>query len=199
MEAYLILLCICTRQMFGQIITTVCGNGTAGYNGDGGPAINAEISGPNDIAIDKKGNMYIVDYYNNLIRKVDTNGVISTFAGNGTYGYSGDGGQATNAMLDSPWGVATDTAGNVYIADYMNNVIRMVNTAGVINTVVGNGTLGYIGRPTAVRFDVLGNMYITDFSNSCIRKVNTSGIISTIAGNGTSGNTGDGGPAINAS
>ncbi len=195
----LFLLFICIGQIHGQIISTVVGNGTAAYNGDGGPAINAEISAPNDIAIDKKGNMYIVDYGNNIIRKVDTSGIISTFAGNGTFGYSGDGGPAINATFQTPIGVATDSAGNVYIADYENNAIRMVNTIGVISTVVGNGTLGYIGRPTAVRFDVLGNMYIADLSNSCIRKVNTSGIISTIAGNGTSGYSGDGGPAINAS
>jgi len=194
-----------------QIITTVVGTGvgvgttTCCYGGDGGQATNAEISYPTGMVFDATGNLYIADNMNNVIRKVNTNGIISTFAGNGTRGYSGDGGQATAAQLFDPSGVAFDASGNLYIADTQNSCIRKVSTAGIITTVAGDTTSGYSGdggqatvaelaSPTGVTVDANGNLYIVDGFNR-IRKVNTNGIISTIAGTGTTGYSGDGGPA----
>ena len=192
-----------------QIISTIAGTGIPGYTGDGGPAINAELNAPVGIALDNTGNLYIPQSINNVVRKMDAAGIITTFAGNGTAGYSGDGGPATSAQLNNPARVATDAQGNVYIIDNLNQCIRMVNTSGIISTVAGNGTAGYSGdggpalsasfnSPRDVAFDVAGNMYITDQGNNVIRMVNTSGIISTYAGTGTMGYSGDGGPAINA-
>lgn len=188
------------------IINTIAGNGTAGYSGDGGQATDAELHNPEGVAIDNAGNIYIADYANNRIRKVNTAGIISTVAGNGTAGYSGDGAAATAAKINGPQGVAVDAVGNLYIADQTNNVIRMVNTTGTITTVAGNVTQGYSGdsgpataatinQPYGVACDAVGNMYIADQGNSCVRKVNASGIISTIAGNATQGYSGDGGAA----
>ena len=189
-------------QARAQIISTFAGNGTAAYTGDGGQATAAGLNTPYGVAVDASGSVYISDYNNHRIRKVNTSGIISTFAGNGTAGYTGNGGQATAAELSYPRGVAVDAAGNVYIADYNNNVIRMVNTAGIISTFAGNGTQGYTGDggpataaalnyPQGVAFDALGNVYIADVSNNRIRKVSTAGTISTVAGNGTAGYTGD--------
>ena len=191
------------------IITTFAGNGTAGYSGDGGQATAAELNTPNGIAIDGYGNVYITDAINQRIRKINSSGIISTIAGTGTAGYSGDGGPATAAELFSPWGISVDGTGNVYIADAGNNRIRKVNTSGVISTFAGNGTAGYSGdggQATAaeiktargVAVDGSGNVYIADLLNERIRKVNSSGIISTFAGNGTAGHTGDGGAATSA-
>ena len=190
------------------IINTVVGNGQAGFSGDGGPATAAQLHGPQYAAFDAGGNLYIADVANNRIRKVNTGGIISTIAGTGTAGYGGDGGQATNAQLNGPDGVTLDASGNLYIADYSNNRIRMVNTAGIITTIVGTGVAGFSGDggpATAAQlhgpndgtvFDALGNFYIPDALNNRIRKVNTAGIISTIAGNGIAGYSGDGGPAL---
>ncbi len=180
-------------------ISTVAGNGTGGYSGDGGQATNAELNNPRGVACDATGNLYIADFENNRIRKVTTVGVISTVAGNGTGGYSGDGGQATVAELNQPIGVTLDTAGNLYIADTYNNRIRIVTTAGVISTVAGNGTGGYSGdggqatatelyTPAGITFDAAGNLYIGDVENNRIRKVTTVGVISTVTGNGIPGN-----------
>ncbi|MGP8214097.1 MAG: gliding motility-associated C-terminal domain-containing protein [Bacteroidia bacterium] len=197
------------------IISTVAGNGTGAgtgngsYSGDGGLATAAELTEPTGIVFDKSGNMYIADQGNNLIRKVNTSGIISTFAGTpppAPAGYSGDGAAATAAELHAPSSVAIDKSGNVYIADRYNNVIRKVNTSGIINTVAGNGTLGYTGDgsaattaelniPIGITVDGTGNLYIADEGNNVIREVNTSGIISTIAGNGAGSYSGDGGPA----
>jgi sugar lactone lactonase YvrE len=192
------------------IITTVAGNGQNGYSGDGGAATNASLEGPFGVACDTSGNLFIADLFNNRIRKVDTNGIITTVAGNGGAGYSGDGGAATNASLYYPEGVAVDTMGNLYIADYQNSRIRKVNTNGIITTVAGKIGFGYSGDggaatnatlylPTAVAFDASGNLYIADADNERIRKVDTNGIITTVAGNGNSGYSGDGGAATNAS
>jgi gliding motility-associated-like protein len=193
------------------IITTVAGNGTYGYNGDGGPATTATLSHPNDVAIDASGNLYIADYDNNCIRKVNTAGTISTFAGTGslTAGYSGDGGPANTAELGAPVGIATDNSGNVYIADEGNSRIRMVTPAGIISTVAGNGHYGFSGdggpaiaaelsNPVGISADGLGNLYISDNFNNRIRKVTSSGAILTLAGNGTGAYSGDGGPATDA-
>ena len=168
------------------IIATIAGNGTVGYNGDGGQATAAEISAYR-IVMDGAGNLYISDW-NNRIRKVNTAGIITTIAGNGTNGYSGDGGQATAAELWTPEGINIDAIGNLYIADWGNNKIRKINTLGIISTLAGNETSCYSGDggqataaelrlPSDVAIDALGNIYIADASNNLIRKVNTSGII----------------------
>ncbi len=193
----------------GSIISTIAGNGTAGYSGDGGPAASAELNSPSGVAVDFSGNIYIADYKNNRIRRVDASGVISTVAGKGTAGYSGDGGPASSAELSTPSGVAVDTSGNIYIADSSNNCIRKVDASGVISTVAGKGTGGYSGdggpassaelsSPFGVAVDASGNIYIADDKNNRIRKVDASGVISTVAGNGTGGYSGDGGPATSA-
>src|ERR1017187_9200925 len=130
---------------FGQTYTiyTVAGNGTSGFSGDNGPATNAQMHGPYGVAVDSAGNLYISDPGNNVVRKV-SNSVISTAAGNQTPGYSGDNQSPTGAQLNAPYGVAVDSAGNLYIADSANNVIRKVSK-GLISTVAGNGTTGYTG------------------------------------------------------
>jgi hypothetical protein len=193
-------------------ITTVAGNGTAGYSGDGGAATSAQLNGPEVVALDSAGNLYIAEYYNNRIRKVTAaTGIITTVAGNGTQNYSGDGGPATSAALWSPTGVAVDSAGNLYIADFGNHRIRKVAGAtGIITTVAGNGTLGYSGDggpatsaaladPTHVVLDSVGNLIIADPGNNRVRKVTVAtGIITTVAGNGTGAYSGDGGPATSA-
>jgi hypothetical protein len=191
------------------IITTLAGNGISGFSGDGGPATAAELGDPSAVAADAQGNIFIADTNNNRIREVTTNGIIITVAGNGTAGFLGDGGRATAAELNSPGGVVVDAAGNLYIADSLNNVIRKVTPAGIITTVAGNGTAGFSGDggpatkaqlhgTSSVAVDGQGDLFIADFSNNVIREVNTAGIISTIAGNGTVGFSGDGGPATDA-
>jgi hypothetical protein len=206
MKKLILIALLAFTKVDAQIITTVGGNGTQGYSGDGGQATNAELSAPNGVAFDTAGNMYIADESNNLIRKVSPGGIISTVAGTGTLGYSGDGGQATNAALYNPWIVIADVSGNLYISDATNNRVRMVNTSGIITTVAGNGTQGYSGDggqatdaalyyPSGIAFDASGNLFIADSHNERIRMINTSGIITTIAGMGTAGFTGDGGQA----
>jgi hypothetical protein len=193
-------------------ISTVAGNGTVGYGGDGGPATSAKLDSPTGVALDGAGNIYIADLGNHRIRKVTVStGIISTAAGNGTQGYSGDGGPATSAELYYATGVAADSAGNIYIGDEVNERVRKVTAStGIINTVAGDGVGGYSGdggpatsaelnAPSGVAVDTAGNIYIADISNNRIRKVTVStGIISTVAGNGTAGYSGDGGPATNA-
>jgi ASPM-SPD-2-Hydin domain-containing protein/centrosomal CEP192-like protein/NHL repeat-containing protein len=183
---------------FAGIQTDAAGHG--GYSGDNGPATSAELDDPEQLAFDSNGNLYIADNDNSVIRKVDTSGIITTFAGhfdNNFGGFSGDGGPATSASLSSPQGVATDSSNNVYIADTDNNVIRIVNTSGVINTFAGNfnggrgstgdggpATSALLNTPRQVATDLAGNLFIADSFNSKIRKVEASGTISTYAGNG---------------
>jgi uncharacterized protein YjdB len=192
------------------IITTVAGNGTAGYSGDGGAATAAALQNPHAIAIDNSNNLYIVDNWNHRIRKVSPSGIISTFAGNGTLGYSGDGGLATSASLYYPENIAIDISGNVYISDVGNNRIRRVSSTGIITTIAGNGSAGFSGdggaataaslnAPKGVCIDNTGNLYISDNNNNRIRKVSSTGVITTIAGNGSAGFSGDGGVATAAS
>ena len=190
------------------IITTICGNGSSGSFGDGGLAVSALISYPMGLFITPAGDLYFCDANNHNIRKINAGGYISHIAGNGTPGYSGDGFAASTAQLHDPYNVAVDNAGNVYISDQTNDRVRMINTSGIINTIVGGtGIPGYSGdggsaflaqisRPTGLRVDPTGtDIYFTDRSNFCVRKV-SSGIISTIIGTGTvSGFFGDGGPA----
>jgi hypothetical protein len=172
------------------IITTVVGNGTQGYSGEGVPATNAELGFPCGIAFDSSGNLYIADAGYSRILKVTPAGVTSTFAGNGTYGYSGDGGQATNAELAFPTGIAFDGSGNLYIADPFTYTVRKVTPGGVISTVAGNGNPGgntgdggqatktALNNPYAIAFDSSGNFYFTN--EGAIRKVTPGGVISTV-------------------
>ena len=178
------------------IITTVAGNGTSTplrYSGDGGDGTNAQLNLPAGVAVDTFGNVYIADTSNHRIRKLDTNGIITTVAGNGNFAYSGDGGPATSASLKSPSGVAFDSSGNLFIADKANNVIRKVNPSGIITTVVFSSQ---ITSPTGVAVDGAGNLFIP--TGSVIRKVNPSGQLTTVAGTSSGGYTGDGGFATNA-
>jgi trimeric autotransporter adhesin len=189
----------------GQI-ESVAGNGVADYGGDGGKAISAKLNDPEAVAIDFSGNLYIADTGNHRIRKVTPNGIISTIAGNGTQGFSGDGGPAVSAGLNDPSGVAVGPSGNLYIADSGNHRIRKITLAGIISTVAGDGMKGFSGDgssatsvhlnyPRNVAVDVAGNLFISDYENNRIRKVTPVGIISTVAGNGSCGRKGDGGPA----
>ena len=193
------------------IIETVAGNGSKGYSGDGGPAAEAQLNWPTGLTVDDRGNLYIVDCSNNRVRKVSPDGIITTVAGDGTWGYGGDDGPATQAQLglDYPFGLAVDSAGNLYIADLGNQRIRKVDPAGIITTVAGNGTRGYSGDggpavearlfdPYDIATDREGNLYIADNWNCRIRKVDRSGVITTVAGDGIKGNSGDGGPAVQA-
>jgi len=175
------------------LLTRVAGTGTAGYSGDGGPAVAAQLNFPLGVAADSSGNVYVADEYNNRIRKISADGRISTVAGNGAQGYSGDHKAATSASLSYPFGVAVDAGGALYIADYGNSCIRKVSADGTISTVAGTGTQGSAGdgglatsaqlnRPQGMAVDSSGNLYIADYWNSLIRKVDTTGTISKFAG-----------------
>ena len=195
------------------IISVFAGTGY-GFSGDDGQATDAELGNPAGVALDRAGNVYIADRDNSRIRKVNTAGIISTFAGDGTFGFGGDGGQATDAQLNLPWNVATDNSGNVYIVDQLNQRIRKVSPDGIITTIAGSGSYGggsggfggdggpatsaLLNYPYAVVVDPTGNIFIGDENNHRVRKVATTGIITTVAGTGATGATGDGGPATNA-
>ncbi len=194
------------------IITTIAGTGVGGYSGDNGLSINAEIFLPSGIIIDTIGNIYFADAGNMVVRKIDglTN-IITTFAGNGTMGSSGDNGPAINAELNGPCGLCFDKFGNIIIADEHNDKIRKVDVStGIITTIAGTGVMGYSGdsglainselnRPLQVCIDSAGNVLISDTYNAVIRKIDIStGNITTIAGNGVAGYGGDNGPAANA-
>jgi sugar lactone lactonase YvrE len=174
-------------------LTLVAGNGTAGYGGDGGPATSAQLFHPAGIAVDKTGNLFIADCYNNRIRKITPGGVISTVAGTGDAGYSGDGGVATSAKLNGPTGVATDTAGNLFIADYNNYRVRKVTPGGKISAIEH-----FFGIPIGVATDVYDNLYIVDYHYHCIDMVTPGGTVYRIVGTGNAGFSGDGGPAASA-
>ncbi|MBC7552407.1 MAG: T9SS type A sorting domain-containing protein, partial [Taibaiella sp.] len=181
----------------GGIITTVAGDFSAGFSGDGGPASTARLYNPTGIATDRSGNIYICDLGNNRVRKVSAAGIITTIAGNGTAGYSGDGGAATAAKLSSPNDVVVDNSGNLLIADMGNSRIRKVTPSGNIFTIAGTGTAGHSGdggpataarlsTPMSVATGTHGNIYITDADGiSYIRQIDTTGVISTICGNGS--------------
>ncbi|HYM77134.1 MAG TPA: hypothetical protein VE377_14265 [Candidatus Dormibacteraeota bacterium] len=201
--------CRIRRISSGGVISTYAGTGICGYSGDGGPATSALISGPTGLAMDHQGNIFLADPGNHRIRKITPSGIITTVAGNGISGYSGDGGPATQASLGSPYAVAVDSSGKLYIADTSFYVVRSVDASGIIHTAAGNGTYGFSGDggpatsaqlagPTGVATDGSGNLYIADSGNDRIRKVDSSGKITTWAGNGTSGNGGSGGPATGA-
>ena len=200
----------CIRKVTPEgIISTIAGTGDYGYSGDGGLAVQAQLDSPYDLTMDNAGNLYIADTYNYRIRKVTPEGIISTIAGTGDYGYSGDGGLATQAQLDDPHGITIDAAGNLYIADTYNNRIRKVSSEGIITTIAGTGNYGYSGygslatqaqldEPYGLTMDSTGNLYIADTYNYRIRKVTPEGIITTIAGTGDFGYSGDGGQATQA-
>lgn len=202
---YTILSSVCSAQT--GIITTVAGNGTAGYGGDGGPAILAKLHDQTQICFDQYGNLYIADQMNHRIRKVNTEGMITTFAGyGGSGGYTGDGVQATATSLNRPMAVCADGLGNIYIADMDNARVRKVSPSGIISTFAGTGfgsfsgdggpaTAAAINHPGGVACDALNNIYISDCNSQRIRKVDAAGIITTYAGNGVTGFSGDGGPA----
>ena len=190
-------------------ITTIAGYGRVGFSGDGGRAVAASLSHPNGVALDAQGHLYIADTLNHRVRKVDPDGNISTIAGLGAVGFSGDGGPAVNAMLAEPTGLAVDGAGNLLIADFGNSRVRRVDAAGVITTVAGTGASAYSGdsgpamdaglnRPQGVAADGAGNVLVADALNHRVRKVNAMGTISTIAGNGAIGDVGDHRPASEA-
>ncbi len=190
------------------IITTIAGiAGVFAYSGDGGQATAAEISGPDGIIFDGNGNMYIADESNNVIRKINTSGIITTVYGNHVSGYNGDGGPASAAEFHLPRSVTFDTHGNLYISDWLNYAIRKIDTTtGIITTLTGNGATGYtgdggpasaaeIGLPYQVKFDASGNLFMIDGTYNIVREINTSGTISTAVGNGVQGFYGDGGQA----
>ncbi|HYW48040.1 MAG TPA: hypothetical protein VE959_34570 [Bryobacteraceae bacterium] len=194
------------RKVSDGIITTVAGSGVPGYSGDGGPATSAQLLHPDQVAVDGSGNLYIADYSNNRVRKV-SNGIITTVAGTGVPGYSGDGAAATNATLHFPSSVAVTPSGDLYIAEYWNQRIRKVS-GGVITTFAGNGLYGADGdglpptgaqllKPHGVALDAADTLYIADSYNHRVLR-SYAGLITTVAGTGVSGYSGDGGPAASA-
>ncbi len=189
-------------------ITTFAGSGQvgiAGFSGDGGPATAARLRYPSAVAVDGQGSVYIADEGNHRVRKVSPGGTITTIAGSGVAGFSGDGGPATSANLNYPQGVAVDAQGNVYIADTSNYRVRKVSPGGTISTFAGGGsslgdggpaTAAQLNAPKGVAVDGQGNVYIADTNDNRVREVSPGGTISTFAGGGSS--LGDGGPATSA-
>jgi hypothetical protein len=191
------------------VITTVAGTGVSGYSGDGGSALAAQLRAPRGVITDANGNIWIADSDSNRIRKVTASGVITTVAGNGLAGYSGDGGSATSARLNTPYSVDVDAAGNLYIADRFNNRIRKVTPTGTITTIAGTGSVAStgndgpavnaaIGSPTDIFLTPDGTLYIAEAVTHQVRKITPDGIIRRVAGNGSFGSSGDGGPALDA-
>lgn len=208
-----ILLCIrCNSNAQVSIITTIAGKSPYGFSGDGGPASNAQLKAPYKVCSDQLGDIIIADAFNHRIRKINcATGTITTIAGNGIGGFSGDGGPATNAQLAVPQAVAVDGDDNIYICDGSNHRIRKITAStGIINTIVGTGTTGSSGdgsiatnaeiyAPGGVFIDKFRNVYVADWGNNKVRKITYStGVISTIAGTGVGGYYGDGGIAKNA-
>jgi uncharacterized protein (TIGR03437 family) len=194
------------RKFFpGGIITTVAGGGSS--LGDNGPATQAQLNAPQGVAVDASGDLYIADSYQERIRRVGANGIITTIAGTGQAGFSGDGSLATGAMFSTPVGVAVDASGNVYVADLDNNRIRRVVPGGTVTTIAGTTTpvgdggpsrQARLTSPQAVAVDSAGNLFIADPNSNRVRKVTPSGIITTLAGTGQTGRGGDNGPAASA-
>lgn len=192
------------------VITTVAGTGDAGCSGDGDPAIHATLNYPEGLAVDRVGNLYIADSDSCRVRRVSPDGVITTVAGTGNAGCSGDGGPATQATLSYPDGLAVDGDGNLYVADRGNRRVRRVSPDGVITTVAGTGEYGSGGDgspatnatlsyPGGLAVDEVGNLYIADCYNCRVRRVSPDGVITTVAGTGeAAGCSGDGGPATQA-
>jgi len=190
-------------------LTTVAGTGRAGFSGDGGLATSADLNAPQAIAVDSAGDVFIADSLNNRVRRVDPRGIISTFAGSGEPGFSGDGGRATSAKLSAPTGVAIGFGGAVLIADSGNSRVRAVGANGTIMTLAGTGDTGYAGdggpataaalnAPQCLAVDANDNLYVADTLNNRVRRITVDGTISTVAGTGDQTFSGDGGPATSA-
>ena len=188
----------------GGTITTVAGSGQPRYSGDRGPATRAELDEPRHTALDAAGNLFIADVENNVIRKISTDGTITTVAGTGQRGLAGDGGAATSALLKRPHGVAVGPDGSIYIADFDNARVRKVSPLGIISTFAGGGaalgdngpaTSAQLSAPSGVALDAAGNVFISECGGNRVRKVTPTGTITTVAGTGQSGSFGDGGPA----
>jgi trimeric autotransporter adhesin len=197
----------------GGTMTTIAGTGQPGYSGDGGPATRAKLNNPWSVAVDGEGNVYITEHHGHRVRKVSASGTITTFAGTGVRGSSGDGGPATSATLSEPYGLAVDRGGNVYVAEHTGMRVRKIDRRGRITTLAGSGALGLSGDggpattatfrwPYGVAVDRKGNVYVADYYNNRVRKVSAGGTITTIAGTGPVGPSalfsGDGGPATKA-
>jgi len=190
-------------------LTYFAGNGNRGFSGDKGKATEASLAFPYDVRLDSKGNLYIADVFNHRIRKVDTNGLISTIAGTGVPGYSGDGGPAVNAQLNMPYGILVDKDDNLLIADSDNNVVRKIGSDGIIRTIAGTGQRGYEGdggpalaakfdSPQAMAVNSSGRLYVSDEHNNAIRFIEPDGKIETLIGMKGRGYSGDNGPASSA-
>ncbi|MBI3696509.1 MAG: hypothetical protein HY238_16920 [Acidobacteria bacterium] len=194
------------------IIRLFAGQSGNGPSGDGGPALAARFNLPTGVAVDATGNLYISEWVGSRVRKIDTKGIITTVAGNGISGFSGDGGRATAASITAAMGVAVDAAGNLYIADRFNTRIRRVSPDGIISTFAGSGaggppgasgdgglaTAASIGDVRGVTVDAAGNIYFASTFNR-VWRVDSQGIIRVVAGGGSAGFAGDGGPATRAS
>ena len=191
------------------VITRVAGTGTAGNSGDDGPATDAQLNNPIEVAVTADGGFLIADAVNQEVREVSAAGVITRVAGTGTAGNSGDDGPATDAQLNVPDGVAVTADGGFLIADAVNHVVREVSAAGVITRVAGTGTAGNSGddgpatdaqlnNPARVAVTADGGFLITDAVNHVVREVSAAGVITRVAGTGTAGNSGDDGPATDA-
>ena len=191
------------------IISTIAGNGTLGSSGDGGAATASVLYNPANLCFDKQGNLYIVDNGNSKIRKINTTGVISTFAGTGTGGYTGDTGPATAAEIEDMYGICADTIGNIYFEQQgLDARVRKIDMSGIVTTIAGNGFAGPAGdggpatsaalNPFGLSCDKSGNLYIAGFHDNDVRKIDPTGVIYTVAGKGTAGYSGDGGLADSA-
>ena len=195
------------------VITTIAGTGVRGSSGDGGPATEAQFAAPGGLAVDGSGNLYVADWGNHGIRRIDAGGVITTIAGTGVRGFSGDGGPATEAQFATPTDLAADGSGNLYVSDSANHRIRRIDAGGVITTIAGTGVRGFSGdggpateaqlaAPIDLALDGSGNVYVTDLRAIRIRRIDAEGVITTIAGSGPvssqGGYSGDGGPATEA-
>lgn len=207
--AIILSLWLISSVTYGQTISTIAGTGTYGYSGDGGAATAANLGYIYGLATDNSGTTYFSDTYNNVVRKIDASGTIRVFAGNGTSGYSGDGGAATLAQLSRPRSIVVDKYGNVIIYEDGNHRIRKINTLGVINTIVGSGVVGFsgdggpatnaeLGFLSEIALDKNGNLYLADRGSNNLRKVDTNGIITLFAGGPYVPYATDGGPATNA-
>ncbi|WP_165395747.1 RICIN domain-containing protein [Streptomyces albidoflavus] len=190
-------------------VSTVAGTGRAGAGGDGGPALSAQLNCPREVAVDASGTVYVADCENHRVRKITPDGQISTVAGTGRAGFSGDGGPATSAQLNKPFGLLLDSTGVLYIADWGHDRLRKVTADGVISTIAGTGAAAYGGddgpavkahlrAPYAMVLDSSDALYIADASNHRVRVITPDGVIRTFAGTGVAGFGGDGGPAASA-
>jgi type IX secretion system substrate protein len=212
MKKLFLILLLFPQLADAQMITTIAGLGSWSCSGDGGPATAAAVGQLYGNTVDASGNVYITCTTCRKVKKVSTSGIITTVAGNGTGGSTGDGGPATDATIGIPYGLAIDKSGNLYISDWENSVIRKVDPSGIITTIAGNAAIiggGYTGdggpavaallaEPAGIALDTFGNLFIADEQNNVIRKISAAGTITRVAGNGIWAFSGDGGPALSA-